>query len=358
MADSRPLGVAIVGCGNISRAYVKAILAYPQQLQLLGAYDLVRERAAELAGQFSGQVYDSLDAVLADNRVDVVVNLTIHQAHVEVITKGLEAGKHVYTEKPFALDPTDAKQLVALAKRKKRRLVAAPITFLGEAQQTAWKLVREGRLGTVRVIYCEMNWGRIESWHPNPSPFYEVGAMYDVGVYPLTVLTAIFGPVQMVRGFGQVVAPDRTTKDGTAFHIDTPDWLCGFVQFESGPILRITASFYVGPTQQKGIEIHGDDASLSLASAADFSADVLVSVGKKDWEKQPLVKEGAQGTDWARGLVDLHEALRDNRPQRATAEQATHVIETIAGIQKSAQTGRAVTIRSRFDPPPPMEWAK
>lgn len=357
MADSRPLALAIVGCGNISRAYAQSIADHPQELKLVGAFDLVRQRAEELTGRFGGQVYDSLDALLADAQVEVVVNLTIHQAHVEVITRSLEAGKHVHTEKPFALDPAEAKKLVALARKKKRRLSSAPITFLGEAQQMAWKLVREGKLGTVRVLYCEMNWGKIERWHPNPAPFYEVGAMYDVGVYPLTVLTTIFGPAQLVRGFGAVVAPDRTTKNGLAFHIDTPDWLCGMVNFESGPLLRITSSFYVGATKQEGIEMHGDQGSLILSSAANFQASVLLRTNG-EWNQQPPVRPPFEGIDWSRGLLDLRHALAENRPHRASAEQAAHVIEIIAGIHRSARTGRPVPVRSRFDAPAPMDWAK
>lgn len=356
MAEPRPLGVAIIGCGNISRAYASALGGCGEQLRLIGSFDLVRSRAEELSREFGGRVYDSFDDVLTDAAVDLVLNLTIHQAHAEVISRALEAGKHVHTEKPLALDPVEAKKLVALAKKRRRRLSCAPTTFMGEAQQTAWKLVRQGMLGTVRVVYCEMNWGRIETWHPNPAPFYEVGAMYDVGVYPLTVLTTIFGPVQLVRGYGQVVMPDRVTRSGQAFHVETPDWMCGLCQFESGQVLRITASFYVGATKQEGIEIHGDAGSLILGSAANFEADVLLRTDGQ-WQKQPPVREPYKGVDWSRGLIDLYEALRDNRPHRASAEQAAHVIETIAGIHKSAQTGRPVTIRSRFEPPAPMEWA-
>ena len=123
----------------------------------------------------------------------------------------------------------------------------------------------------MRVIYAEMNWGRIESWHPNPEPFYEVGALADVGVYPLTLLTTMFGPVQRLVAAGQVVSPKRTAKDGHEFTIGTtPDWACLRLEFASGPIARLTGSCYVGPTKQHGVEFHGDKASMYLASPHDF----------------------------------------------------------------------------------------
>jgi predicted dehydrogenase len=358
MAGSGPLGVVIVGCGNISKAYARTMAAYPEQIRILGAYDIDRARSAELMQESGGRVYDTLDEVLSDPQVEAVINLTIHQVHVEVIEKCLRAGKHVHTEKPIAMDPEEAHRLVRLAEERKLRLSAAPITFMGEAQQTAWKMVRDGVLGTVRVIYAEMNWGRIERWHPNPAPFYEVGALYDVGVYPLTVLTAIFGPVDEVAGFGRVVYPDRKTTAGQPFTVTTPDWMCGIVRFASGPTLRLTTSFYVGATQQLGIELHGDTASVHFGQDQFHSPVRLRPFAEKDWTTQPPLREPFQGVDWARGVVELQEAIRGDRPQRATGAQAAHVVEVIAGIHRSAEQGGPVKIRSRFTPPDPMDWAR
>jgi predicted dehydrogenase len=354
-----PLRVAIVGCGNISRGYAATMRPHADKLKLVGAYDVEPARAEALVEEFGGRAYPSLKAVLDDPGIECVVNLTIHQAHVEVVTAALEAGKHVHTEKPIALDPADALRMVELAKRKNVRLSSAPITFMGEAQQTAAKIIRDGRLGTVRVLYAEMNWARIEAWHPNPGPFYEVGVVYDVGVYPLTVMTAILGPVARVSAFGKVVYPDRVTKDGKPFHITTPDWMCGYLEFQSGPIARLTSSFYVGPTKQVGIEFHGDRATMHLQTAHDFHSKVEVRDFAADqWVEQPLVKEPYKGTEWARGLTELHDALRTGRKQRATGEQAAHVVEVIAGMHAAARGNRPVEIASRFDLPAPMDWAR
>ncbi|MCE9590071.1 MAG: Gfo/Idh/MocA family oxidoreductase [Planctomycetes bacterium] len=359
MPTTGPLNFAIVGCGNISTRYAQTAAAHTDTLRFMGGYDLSRAAVEALVQKHGGKVYAALDDVLADPDVEAVVNLTIHQAHYDVIKRSLNAGKHVHTEKPLTLNVKQAWELVRLAKKKKLRLSAAPITFMGEAEQTAWKFIREGRLGKVRVIYAEMNWGRLESWHPNPAPFYEVGALADVGVYPLTVLTSIFGPARRVTAAGGVLWPKRTTKEGKSFVIKkTPDWACVCVEFASGPICRLTSSFYVGPTKQHGVEFHGDKASMFLGSPHDFHAPVQVcNFGSGEWAEVPHARPAFQGVEWARGLTELHDAIRTKRPQRATGEQAAHVVEIIFGAYDSIRTGRAVSIRGTFKQPKPMDWA-
>ena len=187
--------VGIVGAGNIATPYARTIVA-ADGLELVAVADALEGRAEALVGEFGGVAYASAEALLADDNVDAVVNLTAAVAHAEVTAAALEAGKHVHSEKPLALSYPEAKGLVDLARDRGLRLSASPATLLGEAQQTTWKLVRDGALGTVRVAYAEANWGRIESWHPSPMTIYAVGAMGDVGVYPIAILTAMFGPAR------------------------------------------------------------------------------------------------------------------------------------------------------------------
>jgi len=356
---SGPLKVAIVGCGNISTGYAKTMQAHPGKLTLVGAFDTDRSRAEALVKTFGGKAYTTLDELLADPGVEAVCNLTIFAAHVPVITAALNAGKHVHTEKPIALDAGEAQALVRLAREKNLRLSSAPITFMGEAQQTAWKAIRTGRLGTVRVAYAEMNWGRPEKWHPNPAPFFEVGAFYDVGVYPLTLLTTILGPVQRVRAMGTILRPALTDKYGNAFSVTTPDWMCALLEFESGTIARLTVNFYIWESkQQQGVEFHGDQASLFLSTPHDFNGVVeLRENGTPDWITLPPVREPYPGVEWARGLTELHDALRAGRPQRPTGAHAAHVVEIIQGVHRANESGEGVTIESRFTSPEPMEWA-
>ncbi len=351
------LNIAVVGCGNIAGPYAETLKPY-EHIHLLGASDVDPQRARDYVAKYGGTAYPTLDDLLADDRIDAIVNLTIHHAHPEVITRCLNAGKHIHSEKPLAMSYADAKALVELADQKGLRLSCSPITFMGEAQQTAWKAIREGQLGTVRVAYAEVNWGRIEAWHPNPGPFYEVGALFDVGVYPLTVLTTIFGPARRVTAYGTVLHPDRVTKEGMAFHISTPDWVVAAVELASGPVIRLTTNFYVGQhSKQSGIEFHGDIGSLHLASWQNFNSPVEYAPYHKAYEPVPYVKEPYAGTEWGRSVVELAAAIAEGRPQRATGAQAAHVVEICCAISDSLQQGRPVEVTSNFTPPTPMDWA-
>lgn len=354
----KPLRVAIVGCGNIAGPYAKTMHPY-KEIELVGATDILPERAEEFVRVHGGRAYASLDEVLADPSVDLIVNLTIHHAHPAVITACLNAGKHVHSEKPLALTFAEAKQLVELADARGLRLSCSPITFMGEAQQTAWKVIRDGKLGRVRVVYCEVNWGRIETWHPNPGPFYEVGALFDVGVYPLTLVTTFFGPARRVVAYGTVLYPDRMTKENVPFHIDTPDWVVAAVELEDGTVVRLTTNFYVGShSKQKGLEFHGDLGSLYLGSFQDFHAPVEFAEYRQSYTPVPYVKEPFQGIEWGRAVVEIADAMAEGRPQRATGAQAAHVVEILCAIQESYTTGRAVDVTSTFSPPSPMPWAE
>lgn len=348
--------VALVGCGNIAERYAKRILE-AEQLELLGATDLVPARAAALVERFGGTAYASLEALVADDRVDVAVNLTAPQAHAAVTAAALEAGKHVHTEKPVALRYEEARQLVELAARRGVRLSCAPATFLGEAIQTAWKLVREDTLGAVRVVYAEANWGRIESWHPSPQTLYSAGPLVDVGIYPVTALTAIFGPVRRVVAYGTIVQQERVARDGTPFRLTTPDFTVAGLELEDGVVVRLTATFWVGPGKQRGIEFHGERASLYLAAWAESNSRLESSVDGETYTPVPLLREPYRGIDWTTALLDLAEAVEEGRPHRASAEHAAHVVEVLNAIDASRERGSPVEVHSEFERPQPMEWA-
>jgi predicted dehydrogenase len=352
------LNVAIVGCGNIADRYAERILETPE-LTLVGATDLDRERAERLVAANGGVVFGTLDELLADERVDAVINLTIASAHVAVTRAALEAGRHVHSEKPLALCYDDACALVELAESRGVRLSAAPSTLLGEAQQTAWKLVRDGVIGRVRVVYAEANWDRLERWHPDPRGLYEVGPLVDVGVYPLTILTAMFGPVRRVQAYASTLEPERVHRHGWSFRLDAPDWATATLELADGVVARLTASFYVPPSQQRGLEFHGDDGSLFMATWAEFDSRVELQPRGGAYERVPLLREPYAGIDWSRALVDLADAIEQGRPPRSTGEHAAHVVEVLDAARASAEGGGAsVDVRSDFRRPEPLEWAQ
>ncbi|HEY8993640.1 MAG TPA: Gfo/Idh/MocA family oxidoreductase [Lacunisphaera sp.] len=357
-----PLRVAVVGCGNIAGQYGEA-LRRCAEIKILGASDLDPNRATDWIAKHGGRAYASLDEVLADPEVEVVVNLTIQQAHVEVVTRSLEAGKHVHSEKPLAPTYAEAKKLVDLAAAKGLRLSCAPVTWLGEAQQTAWKLIRDYRIGTPRVVYATVDWGRIEQWHPNPKPFYAAGPVFDVGVYPISLLTAWFGPVRKVTAGGALLLPERWGKDGRPFYIKTEDWAVAVLEFASGLQARLTANFYVmnASQWQATLDLHGDAGSINTEWYTATAPVRLCANGGK-YQRMPLLREpvgtGRWYVDWAAGLVELWRGLRSKTPHPTSGAHAAHVVEVMEAVHTAMREGRAVALTSTFPPPQPMDWAK
>jgi predicted dehydrogenase len=355
----RPLGLGIVGTGNIAGGYARDAATHPE-IRVVAATDLDGARAAAFAAEHGCRAHRTLDELLADDEVDIVVNLTIHHAHYSVTKQSLGAGRHVYTEKPLALRSSEAAELLDLARASGVRLGSSPATFLGEAQQTAAALIRGGTLGTIRAVYADVSWGRIEAWHPAPAPFYDVGPLVDVGVYPLTLVTALLGPARTVRASGWRLKPERTTLDGEAFRIGGPDFIVATVEVGDGAVLRLTSSFYVGrPARNRGaIEFHGDAGSLCLGSFQDFDATVEVGTFGGEYETVAPVRTPYRGTAWARGVADMAAAIGEGRPHRASGEQAAHVVDIIEAVDRSmAGDGRSVAVSSAFEPPALMPWA-
>lgn len=353
-----PLRVAVVGCGNIAGPYGEAMRRRPE-LRIVGACDVDPARAAAWTAAHGGRVYASLDEVLADPEVETVVNLTIQQAHVEVVERALAAGKHVHSEKPLAPTHAEAARLVALAAERGRRLSCAPVTWLGEAQQTAWRLVRTGQLGTPRVAYATVDWARIETWHPNPAPFYAVGPVADVGVYPLALLTAWFGPVRRVVAGGGLLLAERQTRDGRPFRPGSEDWVVAVLEFAGGLRARLTADFYVGdPAEQRAaLEVHGDVGSVATEW---FAATAPVRFGRfgETFRRVPLLRPALEFCDWSAGVYELWRALRADRPHPTGGAHAAHVVEIIEAVQRAVRTGGAVALTSDFPVPEPLEWAR
>jgi predicted dehydrogenase len=353
------MAIGIVGCGNIASAYAADIATYPE-LRLVATADIDLARATAVAAAHGARAYGSLDELLADPEVETVVNLTVHHAHHAVTRQALESGRHVYSEKPLALTPGEAHELVALAESRGLRLGCSPATFLGEAQQTAGRVLGDGRLGRVRVVYADVSWGRIETWHPAPAPFFDVGVLFDVGVYPITIVTAFLGPVRSVRAWGWELKPERTAVTGQTFRIGSPDLVLAALELEDGAVVRLCASFYVGrPVRSPGsIEFHGDAGSLWLESFQAFDAAVETADYGQTYAPEPYVRPPYAGTAWGRGLADLALAARERRQHRATGVQAAHVVDVLGAIRdSSAGDGRRVRVGSGFPAPALMDWA-
>ncbi len=361
MNKSNPVGIGIVGCGMISISYAKSIITHPEYLKIVGAYDIASERAKEFTKQFGGQVFQTMEELLDSPEVELIVNLTIQTAHYQMTQQALEAGKHVYSEKPLAIRREEGSELVRIAKERNLLLGCAPFVILGEAQQTLWKAVRDGMVGEVVEVIADMMHGRIErNYHPNPVPFYGPGAgpLLDVGCYPLSILTSILGPVRTVRGMAEIRIPERTIgigpNKGKKFTVMTPDHVTGLLKFANGVGGRITASFVVEKTTHTGIEIHGTKGSLWIASPEAFDSEVRFCPIGEDWQKVPFVSQPYHGIEWSRGPLDMAKAIRNNCPFHCTGEQANHILDLSLGILEAAEKGCEKSIESTFEPPKPV----
>jgi len=342
--------VGIVGTGNIASAYVEDLKASPD-VKIAGVTDTDLEKATLFANKHGVTIYDNLEAMLHDDKVDLIVNLTIHHAHYAVNKACLSAGKHVFSEKPLALNYEEAKELADLAKARGVRLGVAPFSFLYDIQQTAWQHILNGALGEIRLAYAEVNWGRMETWHPNPAPYYDVGPLADVGVYPLTFLTAVFGPVKHVTSYGKVLKSDRATMEGEPFSLTKPDFLVCMLEHSSGVLTRLTANFYVthSSKQESGIEIHGDKASLFLSNWLWTNGTVEVAEFDQPY-KTIFEKEGHEQAHWGKGVLDMVAGILENKPHHTSGEHAAHIVEVLEAAHRSAANGEVVAVTSIFEP--------
>ena len=344
-----PTGVGIIGCGVIAEKYASSFREYPE-IQLVGVTDLDRDAAARLATEHGARQYGDLAEMLADDAVDIAVNLTPNDVHAPITRAALRAGKHVYSEKPLALTVAEAESLRELARERGCRLACSPFTYLGEAQQTAWRAVAAGELGRIRLVFAEVNHGRIESWHPAPQSFYEVGVLFDVGIYPLALLTAIFGPARRVSAWGHTLMPERRTRAGEAFSLAKPEAYFALIELEDGPLLRLTVNYYAHGSRQTGVEFHGDKGRLHLGDWQMPDCALAHAPYGQPYRPLPPLRPSV-GMRWGRGARELAQAIREGRPHRASAEQAIHLIETLTALETAAETGRPVAVRSHFPPP-------
>lgn len=261
------IGIAIIGCGNIAPFYLNTIHLH-SELQLLGVFDQNEERSKKVSEYYSVSLYRSLEEVLNDNRVELIVNLTNPTSHFTISKFCLEAGKHVYTEKPLATSFEEAEQLVSLANRKGMCISSAPSRILAETAQTMWKAIRNNVIGKIHLIYAEMDGGLIhklpyKKWVNEinvPWPYkdeFEVGCTLEHAGYTVSWLTAFFGPVETVTAFSSCQIPDKQTD--LPLEVNPPDFSVATLKFSTGIVARLTCS-WIAPADHS-IRIFGDDGS-------------------------------------------------------------------------------------------------
>jgi predicted dehydrogenase len=375
------MNIAIVGCGFVADYYAATLPGHPE-LKLIGVTDHDADRAARFAAFHAVPRYDSLDDLRNDRRVELVLNLTNPKSHYDVSKACLEAGKHVYSEKPLAMELEQARTLVELAEAGSLGLASAPCSLLGGTAQTLWKALREQQVGTVRLVYAEMDDGMVfrmpyRKWaSPSGVPWpakdeFEVGCTFEHAGYYLTWLPAFFGPARMVTAFSACLVPDKQT-DMPLEH-QAPDFSVACITFASGVVARLTCSIIA--RHDHSLRIFGEEGVLGTEDCWYYRSPVYIQrpitirrrTFMSPWKaRYRLVGategryryRGAQQMDFARGVAELAASIRERRPCRLSGRYCLHTNELVIAIDHALAIGASYAVTTTFDPIEPMPWAK
>lgn len=356
--------VGIIGCGNISDAYLKNCVHY-EQLEVVALADLNLELAKSKASTYGIERVLTTDELLADPEIEIVLNLTIPQAHAEISLAALEAGKHVYSEKPLAVTVEDGKRIIEKAKERKLRVGVAPDTVLGSGIQTCRKLIDEGVIGKPIAAAAFMLSGGPESWHPNPAFLYAKGAgpMFDMGPYYLSAFITLLGPIKRVTGSAVISYPEREITsqplNGQMIEVETPTHINSVIDFESGATATLTTSFDIkGGSTLPNIELYGSEGSLIVPDPNTFSGPVKLRKAGSDQFEEIALTHPNDGPDRGVGLLDMAQAIRENRPHRASGELALQVLEIMHGVHIASAEGRHYEVQHTCERPEAMPEKK
>lgn len=395
------MNIAVVGCGYVSEFYARTVSNYPE-LKLVGAFDINDEQLDSFSRRWSAKKYSSLEHALSDPSVELTLNLTNPRSHYEITKVCIEAGKHVYSEKPLAMDVPSARGLVDLAKQKSLYLGTAPCSILGETAQTVWKALQEGMIGRVRLVYANFDDGMIA---PNSAPWewrndagvpwpakdeFEVGCTFEHAGYILTWLAAFFGPASHVTAFSSCQIPDK----GIPVEGMAPDFTVGCIEYPENIVARVTCSI-VGP-RDKSLTVIGDDGVIFASDVRDDACPVYIRhipANRRDgaierrlnplqrwlesclqtipwsgreWRiqrrypfaRKPSGRFASKGkrVDFCRGPAEMAEAIRQKRPCRLSAELGLHITELVDALQNPDKSAVRRRIESTFAPIQPLSW--
>ena len=355
---TKKVKIGIIGCGNISQAYFDASKKF-KILEIVSCADINMETAKTKAEENKVKAV-TVDEMLADPEIQIIINLTIPAVHAEVSMKILEAGKHVHVEKPLAVTRENGKKVLDLAKKKGLKVGCAPDTFMGAGLQTSRKIIDDNWLGkVVSGTACMMGHGP-EAWHPNPAFFYKFGGgpMFDMGPYYITALIHLLGPVKRVSAITSKAYEERIAtseaKFGEKLPVEIPTHYSGSLEFVSGAVVSMTISFDVWGHNNPKIEIHGTEGSMSVPDPNSFSGDVKVfKPGAEDWATVPHSHKYADNMR-SIGVADMAYSILSGRKHRCNGEMAYHALDIMHSFEESSEKGKAIDLQSTCDQPAPL----
>lgn len=348
---SKQIGVGILGCGKISQAYFDGAMTF-DVLKVVACADL-NEAVAHTKAEENGCEALSIEALLAHPDIQIVINLTIPAAHAAVSSDILNAGKHVYCEKPLTVDLEDAQKLLALAESKGLLVGCAPDTFFGAGIQTCREIIDSGKLGRITSGTAFMLSAGPESWHPNPGFYYLIGGgpVLDMAPYYLTALINFLGPVKCVCAVTSKARTERTAtckeQAGKVFPVEVNTHASGTLLFHNGAVITAVFSFDIVAAKHGPIQLYGTEGSIQVPDPNTFGGPISSYVrGDKEWTAHELSRPYAKNMRGI-GVADMARAILTSRSHRASGALACHVLEVMHAFDQSSETGHAVEIKSR-----------
>jgi predicted dehydrogenase len=355
------VGIGFIGAGTISDTYLTNLTSFPD-VRVVRVSDIDTARAAAQAEKHGVPKAGTVADLLADPEVELVVNLTIPAAHVEVGLAALDAGKHVWSEKPLALDRQTGRKLLDRAREKGLRVACAPDTVLGAGLQTARRAIDDGRIGKPLTGLALFQVRGPESWHPAPEFLFQAGGgpLLDIGPYYLTELVHVFGPISKVTGTGGQARATRVIgsgpRAGTEFAVTVPTTVTALVEFARGGSAQIVLSFDSGLRRAGFLEVSGVAGTAVLPDPNRFDGSTTLHLMDQE-DPEELVPQG-HGAERGTGALELARAIRAGVPERASGELAYHVLDAMLAIEESISLGRSMDVESTVDVPPalPVDW--
>lgn len=366
---ARRLGVGVIGCGNISKTYFARAPQF-KGIEMRACADINMDAARARAKEFKLRA-ETVEGLLAAKDIDIVVNLTVPAVHYEVSRQAIEAGKHVYSEKPFVLAVKDGLDLKKRADKKGVRIGSAPDTFLGGSHQLARHLIDTGKLGKITSGTCHVMGHGMEHWHPNPDFFFQPGGgpILDLGPYYIANLVQLIGPVARVAALASIPAKERTISSkpraGEKIPVTTPTTILALMEFENGAVFTFNASWDVWDHQHSPMELYGEAGTIHMPDPNFFGGELRYSKGNKPVKTQPKWdhpfgvpnekhNHGMMANYRTAGLADMALAIMQGRPHRCSLELANHVIDIMTGILKSGETKKFVKMQTTCERPEPL----
>ncbi|PWJ74446.1 putative dehydrogenase [Pseudaminobacter salicylatoxidans] len=366
---ARALGIGVIGCGNISKTYFLLAPLF-RGMEMRACADMNMDAAKARAREF-GLRAETVEGLLMARDIDIVVNLTVPMAHHDVSQAILDAGKHVYSEKPFVLSVADGLDLKRRADKQGLRIGSAPDTFLGGSHQLARYLVDAGKLGRITSGTCHVLSHGMEAWHPNPDFFFQPGGgpVLDLGPYYLADLVQLIGPVKRVAALTSIPARERTIgsrpRRGERIPVSTPTTVSALLEFAGGAVITFNASWDVWATGHAPMELYGEEGTLFMPDPNFFGGELRVT--KRDKQARMLPKwnhpfspdneihpHGPVANYRAAGLADMALAIREGRPHRCSLNLALHVVEVMTAMLESGQDKKFIEMKTSCERPAPL----